>query len=529
MTPEATPDLPPNIFARHWHRIVLGITALLSIAAFALTQAKDLLFIYDDGVSYLIIARSVFDNIQPGIEQIGSIWLPLSHLAKLPFIWNDFMYHSSLAGSLLSMASYVASCFFIYKIVFFITQNKLSSTVGTFVFGLNPTVLFLQSTSMSEVPFIATFTASVYCFLRYSSSRNVKWLAILAFVNSAMILLRYEGWVIVAAQAGLTIWLQTVSRTMSLRENIGRVFILSLPVALAGAAWLLWNYTITGDALDFVRGEFSASVFTERQKLYGVDSEGKPLLSLLLYGGSALLLLGAPAVVIASIGLFTWLAVRQRRTATTKSAKLTERTKQQIIDYQKISLILLLLSPAIFHVVTMVLGFSIMRVAGIAGDETSLNLRYGIFLLPFVAIGVSVLSKRTAVVALAGMLVMVSYGYMMFSSLPIIDDAREGQIQYREAAHVLRNNVGEDETVLVSMATNAAFMFHSTLDLDRFVHEGAYEQWEQAIEDPTVTDWVVTSRRQDFDTLSELDLASGTTPFRVFYTNDDIALYRNTQ
>ncbi len=502
-----------------WHTLLFAVVAALSVAAFTITQQRDLLFIYDDGVSYLTIARSVFDNMQPGLEQIGSIWLPLSHILKLPFVWNDFLFHSSLAGSILSMMSYVALCVFVYKTVVLITKNQFHGTAAAAICAANPALLFLQSTAMSEVPFIALFSASVYYFVQYINTRSIRWLTILGLINAAMILVRYEGWFVVLVQAALIV-VAELARRVQFREMATRVVLFGLPVALAVVGWLLWNNKLTGDPLYFMRGEFSASEFTDRQQAFGVQTEGSVGMSLVVYMAAAVGLVGIPAVIVASFGQAAWL-LNWFRTRADVAAK-----RMSSIDFNRAAIVIVLLSPALFHVITMFGGMSIMRVAGVAGDTTSLNVRYGIFLLPYIAIGIAMLSRRALVVAGLTMIVLVSYVPMVTGDMLIIDDALEGQVQYRDAAVVLRNNVRSDDTVLVSMATNAAFTFHSNLPLSTFVHEGVSERWSDSVDDPSLVDWVVTSEYHEFGSLAELDKETQLADFHVFYENEDITLYR---
>ena len=57
------------------------------------------ILLYDDSISHLRIARRVFDNTTPGLAQLGGVWLPLPHVLMLPFIWNDYLWRTGLAGS----------------------------------------------------------------------------------------------------------------------------------------------------------------------------------------------------------------------------------------------------------------------------------------------------------------------------------------------------------------------------------------------------------------------------------------------
>src|SRR5258705_9388835 len=70
---------------------------------------------YNDARSHLDIGRRVVEGLKPGFAQIGSVWLPLNHILMIPLIWNDYLWHTGLAGAIWSMLSFVATGVLIYK------------------------------------------------------------------------------------------------------------------------------------------------------------------------------------------------------------------------------------------------------------------------------------------------------------------------------------------------------------------------------------------------------------------------------
>src|SRR6266702_4597525 len=63
--------------------------------------------LYADTMSRLDIARKVIDNLTPGFAQVGNVWLPLPQLLMVPFIWNNFLWHSGIAGALMSGTAFI--------------------------------------------------------------------------------------------------------------------------------------------------------------------------------------------------------------------------------------------------------------------------------------------------------------------------------------------------------------------------------------------------------------------------------------
>src|SRR5579859_1435088 len=123
--------------------IIACCTSIIAVWYFA--QNYQILLL-GDTYAHMLIARRLFDNSTPGLAQLGGIWLPLPHLLMLPFIWNDYLWHTGLAGSFVAMPCYVISTIYIFRAARRLTHNSRASFVGTLVFLLNPNILYLQST-----------------------------------------------------------------------------------------------------------------------------------------------------------------------------------------------------------------------------------------------------------------------------------------------------------------------------------------------------------------------------------------------
>src|SRR6185437_10057146 len=95
--------------ADRWLLATVVTASLVSIIATWAAYASQTIVLYSDAHSHLAVARRVVDNVTPGLAQFGAVWLPLPHIIMLPFIWNDFLWRTGLAGSLASMPCYVAA------------------------------------------------------------------------------------------------------------------------------------------------------------------------------------------------------------------------------------------------------------------------------------------------------------------------------------------------------------------------------------------------------------------------------------
>ena len=129
------------------------------------------LLLYGDAVAHLHIARRVFDSITPGFRQLGSVWLPLPHILLLPFVWNMGWWRSGLAGACLSIPSYVLGCAGIYRLARMWLDMPAAIVVVAF-YGLNPGLLYMATTAMTEPLFLAEMIWAVLLIVSFNVLRE---------------------------------------------------------------------------------------------------------------------------------------------------------------------------------------------------------------------------------------------------------------------------------------------------------------------------------------------------------------------
>ncbi len=161
---------------RHDARFTLLIGAL-SIAALFFYYAHRQLLLYGDAVAHINIARRVVDNRHPleSFAQLGTVWLPLQHIAMLPFVWIEALWRSGIAGSIPSMVAYIVGTLGIFRLVR-ARATVLAAYLAAAIYALNPNLLYLQTTAMNEPIFLAFFIwALVYLdeFLRATSPQAI--------------------------------------------------------------------------------------------------------------------------------------------------------------------------------------------------------------------------------------------------------------------------------------------------------------------------------------------------------------------
>jgi hypothetical protein len=134
--------------------LITCVALALSLMALAYCVPRGMLLLYGDAVAHLHIARRVFDSLNPGFRQLGSVWLPLPHLLLLPFVQNMGWWQTGLAGAWPSMACFVLGCVGIYKLAR-IWLRPSAAIIAAMIYGLNPGLLYMQTTAMTEPLFLA--------------------------------------------------------------------------------------------------------------------------------------------------------------------------------------------------------------------------------------------------------------------------------------------------------------------------------------------------------------------------------------
>src|SRR3989344_7518727 len=180
----------------------VGILAtVLAAGATVFFYIQDAIVAYGDAESHLNIAKRVVDSLTPGAAQLGGIWLPLPHILLAPFVYFDALWRTGVAGSIVSGIAYIVTAIFLYRLILLLAEERLAAIAGTFVFLLNPNVLYLQGTPMTELPLIVFFTLSTYYLVRFLRSEQIVHLVAAAFFGFCAALSRYDGWFLIGIEA----------------------------------------------------------------------------------------------------------------------------------------------------------------------------------------------------------------------------------------------------------------------------------------------------------------------------------------
>jgi hypothetical protein len=257
--------------------IVSALALLLSFAAFVWFYHRGDILLYGDAVAHLNIARRLIDARNPGWDQIGSVWLPLPHLLVAPFVVNDWLWRTGIGGSIPSMLAYVLGVAGIFRLVR-ARASLASASLAAAIYALNPSMLYMQSTAMTESIFLAAVIWSLVYFddflrgLHSAASAPIPaWRAIerCGICLAAAIFTRYDGWIfafVVALCAifALNRWLFTRPAQREVGRLVRSIISFILLLALCPTLWLAHNYRNNQRPLDWLNGPYSAKAIEKR-------------------------------------------------------------------------------------------------------------------------------------------------------------------------------------------------------------------------------------------------------------------------
>src|SRR4029077_3594698 len=98
----------------------------------------------------LVVARRIADSLTPGWQQIGAVWLPLPHLLNAIPVQVDALYRTGASAVVISIAAFALATGALAWLILTLTDSAWAAGAGAATFALNPSVLYLQATPMTE-------------------------------------------------------------------------------------------------------------------------------------------------------------------------------------------------------------------------------------------------------------------------------------------------------------------------------------------------------------------------------------------
>ena len=424
-----------------------------------------------DARGHLIVARRIADSITPGWQQIGAVWLPLPHLLNAVPVQVDLFYRSGASAVAMSVASYAIAAGAIAWMVLWLTRSALAASAGVAVFALNPNVLYLQSTPMTEPLLLATTTVAVALLLPWSmvdpnvravrgrdgrdsdgrgaglQACHVGWAFALACLT------RYEAWPVTASALGAAVWTRS-RRGQPLTSALRDVAAIAFYPAIAIVCFGLFSRVVAGAW--FVGNDF----FVPENKALGdpVMAASEIAWGARMLSGTLLTWIGGAGVVLAAgLGLVS----RRRADAL---------------------IVLALLGMAAIPWTAFLMGHPF-------------RIRYMVPLMAIEAIGAGVAAgaaptRRLRAACAVALLALVGYELRpLDASAPMVVEAQWDRPNTPLRAQVtacINRPLGGDK-IMASMGSLGHYMqeaSRSGLAIRDFLHEGNGDIWLAALERP---------------------------------------------
>lgn len=477
----------PRLFARPAFQAGL-VAFVVGVLAQWWSHHAQAVFAFWDAQAHLDIARRVVDSLTPGLQMLGTVWLPIPHLLLLPFTLVDRWWYGGLAGGIVGIVAFVATVAAVHDLLVRRTGRPALAWCGTALVLFNPSLLYLQSTAMTEPVLLAFLTTAAVALDRWNHQGDRRSLVIAGLLAALGVGSRYDGWFFVAVATLLVAWLSARADRRWLRDAA----LFALPSAVMALAWFGFNYAFFGDALEFQRGAWSAQAQQATLAARGLlPTKGHPLLASGYYLGAAALCSG---ILVTILGLL----------ATPLQFRQTRRNAPA----------LLLLAALPFNILALYAGQSVIALpwttpAGI------LNVRYGVMLLPGLAVsltlaGAWLLDQRPEWrrgTLLAGMAVILAQGTLFTVDWPANAGAlreglaiRDGDRRQQRASDWLAEHYDAGR-VLVDGAVNISP--RTRIKLRDRIYDWTWQLGPAALAAPErEVDWVIVDSRDTTDAVS---------------------------
>ena len=452
----------------------MAALATLSVAVTRFVNHSGWTLYYGDAEAHLNIARRIVDSRNPGYDQIGTVWLPLPHLLMLPFVRSDAWWHNGLAGAVPSSICFVVSGAFLFLAMRRATSSAAAAFAALGIFALNPNLLYLQATPMTEPVFLAGFMGLLYFSVLFAQTQ---WFGAVIGAGLASLvasMARYEGWFVIPFAA---IYFLAAAR----RHRFLVALTFGVIAALGPLYWLAHNWWLYANPFEFYTSPYSAT-----QRALKAGTEPYPgfrdwAKSALYYSTAARLCVGWTAIVAAAVGALVTLGRR--------------------ILWP---MALTALAP-IFYIWSMHSGGAPIFVPPL-WPNTYYNTRYGLAALPLIAVagaGITLIARARwrPYVALASVLAPLAVwamhplpdNWICWKESQVNSDTR--RVWTKQAAAMLAAEYRPGEGIFTTFGDLSGILREAGIPLRQSLHEGNEPAWMAATTRPDLflhEEWALT-------------------------------------
>ena len=443
-----------------WLPLAPILTAAGLAAAAIVTVRGHLFFGYADSTSHVLIPRRVFDNAEPGFEQLGTHWTPLFHVLQLPFVWFDPLYSTGASGIIVSAVASLITSLFLYKLVVLVGGSRLQGLAAAAILVASPSFLYAGVIPMLTATIMATATANVYFLTKWALTRRGWDLLLAGLTLTLATLTHYDTWILVPMELVIVFvlaWRSWRSQT----KTEATLLLWGLAGGYGIAVFILMNLMIYGRPFAFLDQHLRGVVRGEAIPDPATPVTATKLSPMADYPLAAWHNVGPVLGVVAAVGalFFLWASRGDTR--------------------RLVSLVLLY--PFAFYAGMALVGVDVLGADPILGHWV--NLRYGTPIVPAFAFLAVVAFRSRVLLAAAVVAVAVGAIFMVRNDkVAAWEDARYDvpvDATVREGAEWLGARVGT-ERIFVPYFHGAMerFEFYSGLRTSAFVDTSDWQLYE---------------------------------------------------
>lgn len=486
---------------------IVSAAAVISAAVMYLTAPESFLF-FGDAVSHIVRARQFIDSRETGLVNLGTVWLPLPHLLLIPFVAFDALFYSGTAGAFLGIPLLAATAVIVYRLLLLLTDSKFIAAFFSLLLCLNPNILYMALTPMSELPLLFFLAAGGSAVVQYRRTRLLRWFLLASLAVLSATLCRYEAWILPPFLSLLII----TSSPHDPRRRFGRAAASFVPWT-GILFWFAWNNVRYGDPLMFAHWTFAVGTTSVRSAL-----QDQPWEVFRLFGTAVVWIFGPLLTAAGLLMLFSFRRLKEHP--------------------QRALLLFYFLLPPLAVIAAVLFGFVQM-------DRWWWNWRFvlpsGLFLTAAAALAMKELvqkfrSPAVWIVVLAGCL-LVPFVQSVFSSAGVAvymdaskSDNERSRSAIRFGAALSGASAADTVALLTASGIGQRIMISSRLPLAQFI----VDQSADPAQAPPASRYIVlgkdrapeTADWQEFQTFHRTYLRSS---YTVLLEDDHNILYRRLE
>jgi len=186
--------------------VLAALAGAMGIAAAVVYFRAGLALAHYDARGHLVVARRIIDSITPGWLQIGAVWLPLPHVLNVLPVQIDFFYRTGLSAIVISIAAFTLTAYAVGRLVLLVTGSRVGAAAGVAVLALNPNLLYLQATPMTEPLLLGLTSLAVLRLYEWVTRGEPTVPAATGWILAAAWMTRYEAWPVTVAALVASAW-----------------------------------------------------------------------------------------------------------------------------------------------------------------------------------------------------------------------------------------------------------------------------------------------------------------------------------